>query len=64
MTYDTALNDSPDVTSAGTAIQVKNPCGILTGFIVAEPTLKDNHRRAEALAAAYRYILSDAWGKP
>jgi hypothetical protein len=30
-------------------------------FIIAETTQKN--RRAEVLAAAYRYILSDEWGK-
>ena len=44
-------------------VQVINPPRTLTGFIVSEPGTKDNRRRAEVLAATYRYILGTAWGK-
>jgi len=44
-------------------VQVIYPPRTLTSFIVADDRQQDKHR-AEALAAAYRYILSGAWGKP
>lgn len=58
----TSQNDSPSVTSAEAERKVKNPCGIFTGFIVADDKQSDK-RRGEALAAAYKFILSDAWGQ-
>jgi len=56
-------NDRPSVTSAGPVEIVRKPCGIFTGFNLAEDRQKNN-RRSEALAAAYRYILGPEWGKP
>jgi len=55
-------NDSPDVTSAGTALQVKNPCGNITSYIVADEPLNYKHR-GEFLAKVYRIILEGERGQ-
>ena len=58
----TSQNNKPDVASAELAKEVKNPRGIFTGFIVADDMQKSK-QRSEALAKAYRLILSPEWGK-
>jgi hypothetical protein len=51
-----------DALTSSQPLQRKSPVGPFAVFIVADDKEQDK-RRAEALAAAFRYILSDAWGK-
>lgn len=41
---------------------MKNPYGILSGFFVSDDK-QHNKSRAEALAAAYEYIIGPKWEK-
>ncbi len=55
-------NDRSNVTSPRPIKKVKNPYGILSGFFVSDDK-QHNKSRAEALAAAYEYIIGPKWEK-
>jgi hypothetical protein len=64
MNNSAALNDKATAGTATLPEQVKRSGWTSSPvFIVADDKQQDK-RRAEALAAAYRYILSMEWGKP
>jgi len=58
-----ALQDRLDVTSVEPARSSEISGWTLTPALIVSKTPPKNDRRAEVLAAAYRYILSAGWGR-
>jgi hypothetical protein len=56
-------NDRPAVAAVDLSEKVKKSERTSSLVFILADTTEQDKRRIEALAAAHRYILSDAWGK-